>query len=127
MGAGTPNPDSADQKHHMSSLEKLALFRATTPSREILLLVVPASLLFIFIFVVSLILHTMQASNTIYQSFSLVLYNHCLFTYLLIWVRFCAWFGSLFTYSNKIVLGLVAYLLIRIRLNLVWFLVYLFE
>ena len=115
MGAGTPNPDSADQKHQ-SSLEKLALFRATTPSREILLLVVPASLLLIFIFVVSLILHTMQASNTIYQSFSPVLYNHCLFTYLLIWVRFCAWFGSLFTYSNKIVLGLVAHLLIWMNL-----------
>ena len=40
---------------------KPALFRATTPSKEILLMVVPASLLFIFIFIVTLILHTMQS------------------------------------------------------------------
>ena len=40
---------------------KPALLRAITPSKEILLIFVPESLLFIFIFIVTLILHTMQS------------------------------------------------------------------
>ena len=42
---------------------KPALFRATTPSKEFLPMVVPASLLLIFIFIVALILVTFKTSN----------------------------------------------------------------
>ena len=55
---------------------KPALFRANTPSKEILPMVVPANLLFIFIFIVTLILDTMQSFKHHLQKWQLDTW-HC--------------------------------------------------